>query len=123
MGFRPFQDALRAGTGNIMCSYNKVNNSYACQNSKMLNGILKTELGFQVCQHLCPYGGKLIGARGSSFRIGMACTLAMKQLWLGWTWSCPTLLHSGETILWSLSRMAQYQNHELMIWPSGESDI
>ncbi|OOQ86351.1 putative beta-glucosidase M [Penicillium brasilianum] len=43
----PFQDALRAGAGNIMCSYNRVNNSYACQNSKTLNGLLKTELGFQ----------------------------------------------------------------------------
>lgn len=30
-----------------MCSYNQVNNSYASQNSKLLNGILKGELGFQ----------------------------------------------------------------------------
>jgi beta-glucosidase len=30
-----------------MCSYNRVNNSYGCQNSKLLNGLLKTELGFQ----------------------------------------------------------------------------
>lgn len=29
------------------CSYNRVNNSYGCQNSKALNGLLKTELGFQ----------------------------------------------------------------------------
>ena len=29
----PFADAIRAGTGAIMCSYNQVNNSYACQNS------------------------------------------------------------------------------------------
>ncbi|KAI1778099.1 glycoside hydrolase family 3 protein [Hypoxylon cercidicola] len=43
----PFQDAVKAGTANIMCSYNRVNNSYACANSKMQNGILKTELGFQ----------------------------------------------------------------------------
>ena len=43
----PFQDALRAGGANIMCSYNRVNNSYGCHNSKLLNGVLKTELGFQ----------------------------------------------------------------------------
>ncbi|KAI1331071.1 glycoside hydrolase family 3 protein [Xylariaceae sp. FL0255] len=43
----PFSDAVRAGVGAVMCSYNQVNNSYACQNSKMLNGILKGELGFQ----------------------------------------------------------------------------
>ena len=30
-----------------MCSYNRVNNSYSCQNSKLLNGLLKTELGFE----------------------------------------------------------------------------
>ncbi|KAJ5586825.1 uncharacterized protein N7459_002590 [Penicillium hispanicum] len=42
----PFQDTLKAGSGNIMCSYNRINNSHACQNSKTLNGLLKTELGF-----------------------------------------------------------------------------
>ncbi|KAI1846668.1 hypothetical protein JX265_009029 [Neoarthrinium moseri] len=43
----PFAEAVRAGTGNIMCSFNRLNNSYACQNSKGLNGLLKGELGFQ----------------------------------------------------------------------------
>ncbi|KAF2227237.1 putative beta-glucosidase [Elsinoe ampelina] len=43
----PFADSIRAGVGSVMCSYNMVNNSYACQNSKLLNGILKDELGFQ----------------------------------------------------------------------------
>ncbi|EQL00879.1 Glycoside hydrolase, family 3 [Ophiocordyceps sinensis CO18] len=43
----PFQDAVRAGAGNIMCSYQRINNSYGCANSKTLNGLLKTELGFQ----------------------------------------------------------------------------
>ena len=31
-----------------MCSYQRVNNSYGCANSKTQNGLLKTELGFQV---------------------------------------------------------------------------
>lgn len=43
----PFAESIRAGVGSIMCSYNMVNNSYACGNSKLLNGILKDELGFQ----------------------------------------------------------------------------
>ncbi|KAJ9118610.1 hypothetical protein QFC22_003830 [Naganishia vaughanmartiniae] len=30
-----------------MCSYNLVNSSWACQNSKAVNGLLKHELGFQ----------------------------------------------------------------------------
>ncbi|TQS32014.1 hypothetical protein Golomagni_07684, partial [Golovinomyces magnicellulatus] len=43
----PFQDAVKAGVGSVMCSYNQVNNSYGCQNSKTLNGLLKDEYGFQ----------------------------------------------------------------------------
>jgi len=40
----PFADSVRAGVGSVMCSYNQLN---ACQNSKLMNGILKDELGFQ----------------------------------------------------------------------------
>lgn len=43
----PFMDALREGAGAVMCSYNRANHSYASQNSKLLNGILKTEFGFE----------------------------------------------------------------------------
>ena len=31
----PFAESIRAGVGSVMCSYNQVNNSYACQNSKL----------------------------------------------------------------------------------------
>ena len=30
-----------------MCSYNRLNQTYGCQNSKILNDVLKGELGFQ----------------------------------------------------------------------------
>lgn len=43
----PFADSVRAGVASVMCSYNQVNNSYACGNSKLMNGILKDEMGFQ----------------------------------------------------------------------------
>lgn len=43
----PFGDAVKAGVASVMCSYNQINNSYACGNSKLMNGILKDELGFQ----------------------------------------------------------------------------
>lgn len=43
----PFADGIRAGVASIMCSYNQVNNSQACQNSYLLNHVLKGELGFQ----------------------------------------------------------------------------
>ena len=44
---RPFADAVRAGTASVMCSYNQLNNSYACENSYALNYLLKNELDFQ----------------------------------------------------------------------------
>ncbi|KAI8627478.1 glycoside hydrolase family 3 protein [Xylariaceae sp. FL1651] len=43
----PFADAVRAGVGSVMCSYNKINNTYACENSYVINQLLKNELGFQ----------------------------------------------------------------------------
>ncbi|KAL5353173.1 hypothetical protein ACLOAV_001206 [Pseudogymnoascus australis] len=43
----PFADAVKAGVASVMCSYQMTNNSYSCANSKLLNGILKDELGFQ----------------------------------------------------------------------------
>ena len=45
--YRPFADAVRAGVASVLCSYNQINNSYACSNSYTLNKILKAELGFQ----------------------------------------------------------------------------
>ncbi|KJY01517.1 beta-glucosidase like protein [Zymoseptoria brevis] len=43
----PFQDALYAGVGSVMCSYNRINGTYACENSKAMNSLLKGELNFQ----------------------------------------------------------------------------
>jgi beta-glucosidase len=43
----PFANAVRAGVASIMCSYQRINGSYTCENSKALNGLLKEELGFQ----------------------------------------------------------------------------
>lgn len=43
----PFAEAVRAGTGAVMCSYNRLNQTHACENSKLINGLLKEELDFQ----------------------------------------------------------------------------
>jgi beta-glucosidase len=43
----PFSDAVRAGTASVMCSYNRLNQTYACENDQLLNKILKDELGFR----------------------------------------------------------------------------
>ncbi|OTA97755.1 glycoside hydrolase family 3 protein [Hypoxylon sp. CO27-5] len=42
----PFMDGVRAGVASVMCSYNRVNGTYACANDRLMNGILKTELAF-----------------------------------------------------------------------------
>lgn len=42
----PFADAVKAGTASVMCSYNRVNGSYACANSHTITTILKDELAF-----------------------------------------------------------------------------
>ncbi|KAK6076215.1 beta-glucosidase g [Seiridium cupressi] len=43
----PFANAVKANVASVMCSYQRINGSYSCQNSKALNGLLKEELGFQ----------------------------------------------------------------------------
>ena len=43
----PFADTVKVGVASVMCSYQRLNQTYGCQNSKALNGLLKGELGFQ----------------------------------------------------------------------------
>lgn len=43
----PFADAIHAGSASVMCSYQRINNTYGCHNQKTQNGLLKTELGFE----------------------------------------------------------------------------
>lgn len=43
---RPFAAAVDAGVGSAMCSYNRINNTYACENEFTLN-LLKSDLGFR----------------------------------------------------------------------------
>jgi beta-glucosidase len=43
----PFADAVHSNVASVMCSYNKINGSWACENDHAQNGLLKKELGFQ----------------------------------------------------------------------------
>jgi beta-glucosidase-like glycosyl hydrolase len=43
----PFLRSVMAGITSVMCSYNLINGTYACENDHTINGILKNELGFQ----------------------------------------------------------------------------
>ncbi|GAA5804054.1 hypothetical protein HPULCUR_009540 [Helicostylum pulchrum] len=43
----PFARSVEAGVGSVMCSYNEIDGTYACENDHMLNTVLKGELGFK----------------------------------------------------------------------------
>jgi beta-glucosidase-like glycosyl hydrolase len=63
---QPFLKAVLAGVASVMCSYSEcscsvrsyvlnepidlINNTYACENEKMLNDVMKREYGFQGCE-------------------------------------------------------------------------
>ncbi|KAI0164574.1 glycoside hydrolase family 3 protein [Xylariaceae sp. FL1272] len=43
----PFADAVHANVASVMCSYNKINGTWACENEGTMDKLLKQELGFQ----------------------------------------------------------------------------
>lgn len=82
----PFMDSLKAGAASIMCSYQRANNSYGCQNSKLLNGILKTELGFVSHEYndIAHDDANDIDSKDLLRRIGQPATLALRAPMLEW---------------------------------------
>ena len=44
--FPAFEAAVRAGVGSVMCAYNRVNGTFACENSVLLTDILRWQWGF-----------------------------------------------------------------------------
>ena len=69
--YPPFEAAIKAGAGAMMCAYNRVNGTYACENDAILRHDLKSSMGFQ----------------GFVFLIGWPHT-ALKASNAGWTWRC-----------------------------------
>ena len=43
----PFDAAIKAGVASIMCSYNRINGTFACGNESTLTKILRDEIGFK----------------------------------------------------------------------------
>ncbi|KAJ5683695.1 uncharacterized protein N7477_000040 [Penicillium maclennaniae] len=43
----PFMNAVKANVASVMCSYNKVNETWACESDAILNKMMKNELGFR----------------------------------------------------------------------------
>lgn len=61
-----------------MCSYNQINGSYGCQNSKTLNGLLKEELGFQGFV-VTDWGAQHSGL--ASARAGLDMVMPSSEFW------------------------------------------
>ncbi|EKG22356.1 Glycoside hydrolase family 3 [Macrophomina phaseolina MS6] len=84
----PFANAIRAGVSSVMCAYQRINGSYACQNSKTQNGILKTELGFQGYV-MSDWMGTHSGV--ASVEAGLDMTMPGAWNWQPWlNWSTPS---------------------------------
>ena len=47
MYYPPFEGAIEAGVGSVMCSYNRLNDTYSCENNSTLNTDLRDRLGFK----------------------------------------------------------------------------
>lgn len=47
MYYPPFEGAIEAGVGSLMCSYNLINGIYSCENNSTLNTDLRDRLGFK----------------------------------------------------------------------------
>ena len=43
----PYYDSVHAGAAAAMCSYNKLDNTWACENDQIMNKFLKEEIGFR----------------------------------------------------------------------------
>ncbi|TVY80751.1 putative beta-glucosidase G [Lachnellula suecica] len=43
----PFTEGIKAGGSGIICSYNRINQTHSCENSDLLNRVLKGQLGFE----------------------------------------------------------------------------
>ena len=81
----PFADAVKANVASVMCSYNKYNGTYACENDGLLNKLLKDELAFQgyvvsdwAAQHTTTgsaNGGMDMAMPGNGFAQGLVLTL------------------------------------------------
>jgi beta-glucosidase-like glycosyl hydrolase len=99
----PFYDAVHAGAGSIMCSYNRVNNSYACQNSKLINGLLKQELGFQGFV-VTDWGAHKSGV--GSANAGLDVVMPIGPLWNGQEGSLVEMVNNGSVAASRLDDMA-----------------
>ncbi|EEU33450.1 uncharacterized protein NECHADRAFT_56640 [Fusarium vanettenii 77-13-4] len=99
----PLYDAIHAGAGSVMCAYNRVNNSYSCQNSKLINGLLKEELGFQGFVVTDWYEHK---SGVASANAGLDVVMPVAPLWNGKEGSLVEMVNNGSVDASRLDDMA-----------------
>ncbi|EPQ27396.1 uncharacterized protein PFL1_04934 [Pseudozyma flocculosa PF-1] len=105
----PFLRGVQAGASSAMCSYNLLQNSWACQNSEMLNNRLKTELGFSGYV-LSDWGAQHAGVASANAGLDMTmpgdvtcCTKQTGSLWGG---NLTTAINNGSVAETRLDDMA-----------------
>lgn len=77
----PFMDGVRAGAASVMCAYNRVNNTYACENDELINGLLKNELEFQGFV-LSDWNAQYGGAAGAIAGLDMVMPESQGEPWV-----------------------------------------
>ncbi|CAG8956788.1 hypothetical protein HYFRA_00011177 [Hymenoscyphus fraxineus] len=103
----PFADAVRAGVGAIMSSYNQINNSYAAQNSYLVNYILKNELDFQgfvMSDWWSQHTGVAAALAGTDMSMAGDKLFASGDTW--WGGSLTEAVLNGTVPQWRLDDMA-----------------
>ena len=70
MYYPPFEGAIEAGVGSVMCSYNKLNDTYSCENNSTLNTDLRERLGFK---------GYVMSDWGATHSVSIASGLDQEQ--------------------------------------------
>ncbi|KAJ3334701.1 hypothetical protein HDU93_007388, partial [Gonapodya sp. JEL0774] len=82
---RPFKSSITAGVGAIMCSYNKVNGTWACENPELYT-ILKDELGFRgfvMTDWWAAHSGALTATAGVDMMMPGSVSIASEESYWG----------------------------------------
>nr|XP_019015024.1 beta-glucosidase [Kwoniella pini CBS 10737]OCF53805.1 beta-glucosidase [Kwoniella pini CBS 10737] len=104
----PFLKAVQADVASVMCSYNLVNGSWACQNSEMLNGILKEDFGFRgyvMSDWNAQHSGVL--SANSGLDMTMPGDIEQKSLTSYWGLNLTESINNGSVPIDRLDDMAQ----------------
>ncbi|WRT64194.1 uncharacterized protein IL334_001123 [Kwoniella shivajii] len=104
----PFLKAVQADVASVMCSYNWINGSWACQNSELLNGILKDDFGFQgyvMSDWNAQHSGVL--SANSGLDMTMPGDIEMNSLTSYWGQNLTQAVNNGSVSIGRLDDMAQ----------------